>query len=255
MRSRQLPGLLNFEQLNPRIELANSAFYISRERQDWRAGERGPRMAALNSFGHSGTNVHMVIREAVEVATVGDSVETTLPRLLPLSARTADSLEQYVRRVREALADPALRLTDLAYTLQTGRLAQDHRLMFLCADKDQLAQQLDDWLGGRSPRHAWHGRVDTGERPAADLPAIADHAALQRLAEAWVAGGQVDWAAFNRRHGADARRIHAPVYPFARQNFWIPPARRGTAGGETVRRRMAPPAACIRSSRGTPRTC
>ncbi|MHC6085586.1 SDR family NAD(P)-dependent oxidoreductase [Ralstonia solanacearum] len=233
MRSRQLPGLLNFEQLNPRIELANSAFYISRERQDWRAGERGPRMAALNSFGHSGTNVHMVIREAVEVATVGDSVETTLPRLLPLSARTADSLEQYVRRVREALADPALRLTDLAYTLQTGRLAQDHRLMFLCADKDQLAQQLDDWLGGRSPRHAWHGRVDTGERPAADLPAIADHAALQRLAEAWVAGGQVDWAAFNRRHGADARRIHAPVYPFARQNFWIPPARRGTAGGET----------------------
>ncbi|WP_247422868.1 SDR family NAD(P)-dependent oxidoreductase [Ralstonia pseudosolanacearum] len=229
MRSRQLPGLLNFEQLNPRIELADSAFYINRELQDWRAGEHGPRMAALNSFGHSGTNVHMVIREAAEV---GAAAETSGPRLLPLSARTADSLEQYARRVREALADPAVRLTDLAYTLQTGRLPQDHRLMFLCADKAQLAQQLDDWLGGRSPRQAWYGRVDTGERPAADLPAIADHAALQRLAEAWVAGSQVDWLEFSRRHGADARRIHAPVYPFARQNFWIPPARRGTAGGD-----------------------
>ncbi|XLV73922.1 ketoacyl-synthetase C-terminal extension domain-containing protein [Ralstonia syzygii subsp. celebesensis] len=68
MKHRRLPGLLNFEQLNPRIELADSAFHIHRELTDWPAGGSGPRMAALNSFGHSGTNVHMVIREAVEVA-------------------------------------------------------------------------------------------------------------------------------------------------------------------------------------------
>ncbi|WP_211905902.1 SDR family NAD(P)-dependent oxidoreductase [Ralstonia syzygii] len=231
MKHRRLPGLLNFEQLNPRIELADSAFHIHRELTDWPAGGSGPRMAALNSFGHSGTNVHMVIREAVEVAATAPP-EASRPRLLPLSARTDDSLRQYARLVRDALADPALRLTDLAYTLQTGRLVQDHRLMFLCDDKDQLAQQLDDWLDGRSPRLVWHGRIGAGEQPAVALPSTADHAALQRLAEAWVAGGQVDWAAFNRCHGADARRVHAPVYPFARQNFWIPPARRGTAAGD-----------------------
>lgn len=231
MKYRQLPGLLNFEQLNPRIALADSAFNIHRELKDWPVGDTGLRMAALNSFGHSGTNVHIVVREAVEVA-AATCTEVSRPRLLPLSARTADSLKHYARRVREALADPAIRLADLAYTLQTGRLAQDHRLMFLCIDKAQLTQQLDDWLDGRASDHAWHGQIGTGEHSAVELPSTDDHADLQRLAKAWVAGGHVDWNAFNRRYDADARRIHAPVYPFARQDFWIPPARRGTAGGD-----------------------
>ncbi|WP_338925305.1 SDR family NAD(P)-dependent oxidoreductase [Mycetohabitans endofungorum] len=231
MKYRQLPGLLNFEQLNPRIALADSAFHINRELKDWPVGDAGRRMAALNSFGHSGTNVHIVVREAVEVA-AATCAEVSRPRLLPLSARTADSLKHYARRVREALADPAIRLADLAYTLQTGRLAQDHRLIFLCTDKAQLIQQLNDWLDGRASEHAWHGQIGTGEHAAIELPSTDDHADLQRLAKAWVAGGHVDWNAFNCRDDADARRIHAPVYPFARQDFWIPPARRGTAGGD-----------------------
>ncbi|MFC0711826.1 SDR family NAD(P)-dependent oxidoreductase [Azorhizophilus paspali] len=230
MKYRQLPGLLNFEQLNPQIELADSAFYINRELSDWLVDGSGLQMAALNSFGHSGTNVHIVIREAIEVATATPSEESR-PLLLPLSARTADSLKQYARLVSEALVDPAVRLADLAYTLQTGRLAQDHRLIFLCTDKAQLAQQLDDWLDGRSPRHCWYCRIDTGEHPTIEPPSTGNHAGLQPLAEAWVAGGKIDWIEFNRRHYDDARRIHAPVYPFARQNFWIPPARRGTVGG------------------------
>ncbi|UVM52813.1 SDR family NAD(P)-dependent oxidoreductase [Pseudomonas sp. B21-015] len=229
MKYRQLPGVLNFEQLNPRIELAGSAFHIHREPREWLGS--GPKMAALNSFGHSGTNVHMVIREAPEVAAPPVTDEAR-PCLLPLSARTADSLKRYARRVHQALRDPALRLTDLAYTLQTGRLAQEHRLIFLCSDKDQLRQQLNDWLDGRSPRHCWSGQIETGERADIELPAIADAASLQPLAEAWVTGGKLDWAQFNRQHRGDARRVHAPVYPFARQNFWIPPAQRGAAGGE-----------------------
>ncbi|TFF02914.1 SDR family NAD(P)-dependent oxidoreductase [Pseudomonas sp. BCA14] len=229
MKHRQLPGLLNFELLNPRIELAGSAFHIHAEPREWLGS--GPKMAALNSFGHSGTNVHMVIREAPEVAAAPVTDEAR-PCLLPLSARTADSLKRYARRVRQALLDPALRLPDLAYTLQTGRLAQAHRLIFLCSDKDQLRQQLNDWLDGRSPRHCWSGQIDTAERADIEVPAIVDQTSLQPLAEAWVMGGKLDWAEFNRQHRGDARRVHAPVYPFVRQNFWIAPAHRGAAGGE-----------------------
>ncbi|KAF0866047.1 SDR family NAD(P)-dependent oxidoreductase [Pseudomonas sp. LD120] len=231
MKHQQLPGVLNFQQLNPRIELANSAFHIHREPRDWLGTGNGPKMAALNSFGHSGTNVHMVIREAVEVA-VARPTEEPRPRLLPLSARTAESLKRYAAQLRQALDDPALRLADLAYTLQTGRLAQDHRLILVCADKDQLAQQLDDWLDGRSPRHCWSAQTGAGEHPDIELPAVADQASLSSVAEAWAAGGKLDWAAFNRLHSADARRVHAPVYPFTRQNFWIAPGQRGGAAGE-----------------------
>ena len=229
MKHRQLPGLLHFQQLNPRIELAGSAFHIHREPREWPAD--GPRMAALNSFGHSGTNVHMVIRQAPQ--TLAAPTEEPGPLcLLPLSARTADSLRRYARRLRQALLDPDLRLADLAYTLQVGRQALAHRLMFLCGDKEQLRQQLNHWLDRRACRHCWDGQVVSGERRDIPLPVAGDPASLQALAEAWVAGGSLDWAAFNRQHHSTARRIHAPVYPFARQNFWIPPAQRGAAAGE-----------------------
>lgn len=228
MKHGQLPGLLNFEQLNPRIELAGSAFHIHREPRAWLAS--APKMAALNSFGHSGTNVHMVIRQAPDpVATALD--DAAQPCLVPLSARTAESLKRYARRVRQALLDPALRLKDLAYTLQTGRMAQAQRLIFLCADKDQLRHLLNDWLDGRSSRHCWAGQAEAGPGAQIALPTSVDQDSLQSLAVAWAAGGTLDWAGLHRQHPGDARRVHVPVYPFARQNFWIAPAQRGAAGG------------------------
>lgn len=228
MKHGQLPGLLNFQQLNPRIELAGSAFHIHPEPREWLA--EAPKMAALNSFGHSGTNVHMVIRQAPEPAAAPLSHEPRLC-LLPLSARTADSLKRYARRVRQALRDPALRLVDLAYTLQTGRQAQAHRLIILCSDKEQLRQQLNDWLDGHASRDVYCGQIDTAEGGDIELPGSAEPQRLQALAQAWAAGGKLDWDSFNRQHRGDARRVHVPVYPFARQNFWIAPAQRGAAAG------------------------
>ncbi|KJH66471.1 SDR family NAD(P)-dependent oxidoreductase [Chromobacterium violaceum] len=229
MRHRRLPGLLNFERPNPRLPLEGSAFYIAQEDQAW-SGRGGPLMAALNSFGHSGTNVHMVIREA-DAAAVSAAVPGT-PQLLSLSARTADSLAQYARRLRLAVAEPGASLADLAHTLRIGRPALSHRLVFLCRSKDELAGQLDNWLEGYPPEHCWHGAGDGGQGEPIDLPA--DAAGLPRLAHAWAAGGLADWAEFGRRHSPSARRIHAPTYPFARQNFWIPPELRGAGGGEAA---------------------
>ncbi len=56
--------------------------------------------------------------------------------------------------------------------------------------------------------------------PAADLAEPA--AALATLGNLWVAGVDVDWAAYHR--GAARRRVPLPTYPFERQRFWVEPA-------------------------------
>ena len=49
-------------------------------------------MAALSSFGHSGTNVHLVVREFVAGPR---KPATSTGELVPLSARTKDGLTAY----------------------------------------------------------------------------------------------------------------------------------------------------------------
>jgi amino acid adenylation domain-containing protein len=46
-----------------------------------------------------------------------------------------------------------------------------------------------------------------------------DHAfVLAALARVWLAGGEIDWAAF---HGEPRRRVPLPTYPFERRRYWI----------------------------------
>src|SRR4029077_4436289 len=56
---------------------------------------------------------------------------------------------------------------------------------------------------------------------------------LESLAQLWVAGVEVDWAAFDRGYGR--KRIALPTYPFQRESYWLPRAAstpgRGAASG------------------------
>ena len=63
MQHRTIPPLANYEQLNPRIDLAGGPFRIETQAHPWEPPQGFPRTAALSSFGFSGTNCHMVIQE------------------------------------------------------------------------------------------------------------------------------------------------------------------------------------------------
>ncbi|WP_374192067.1 SDR family NAD(P)-dependent oxidoreductase [Bacillus sp. XF8] len=63
MTYRQIPRLINFNNLNPLIALQQSPFYINTETVEWVPSKDKPLLAAINSFGHSGTNVHLVVQE------------------------------------------------------------------------------------------------------------------------------------------------------------------------------------------------
>ncbi|MFI5727007.1 type I polyketide synthase [Streptomyces cyaneofuscatus] len=143
----EIPPTLHFEQPNPRLELADSPFYVNTGLVSWPVGE-GPRRAAVSSFGLGGTNAHVIVEQAPIAAPSLPKVDRE--QLLVLSAKSPEALEAVTDRLRDHLrAHPELRLADVAFTLQQGRRALPYRRTAVCEDIDDALNVLDAPDGGR----------------------------------------------------------------------------------------------------------
>ncbi|MEX3612467.1 MAG: amino acid adenylation domain-containing protein [Burkholderia gladioli] len=221
LRHRRLPGLLHVERANPLIDWNASPLRLPEADMAWDGEPDLPRYAGLNAFGHSGTNVHMVVREygPGEGDRLGPQLlEQAQEVLLPLSATGAPQLARIARRLLDFLDEaahgqPRPSLAELAYTCQTGRSALAERAVLKAADREQLRALLLALAEQRPMAGLWRGSVD----PETVSAAATDRAGLDELAESWVRGAEVDWL---KLYGpVRPRRCHLPAYPFDRQHF------------------------------------
>ncbi|HEY9767123.1 MAG TPA: SDR family NAD(P)-dependent oxidoreductase [Coleofasciculaceae cyanobacterium] len=172
LKHQQIPPSLHFQQPNPKIDFANSPFYVNTELKEWKTPGY-PRRAGVSSFGIGGTNVHVVLEQAPEI--VVEKGCSPLPELLVISAKTETALETATdnllrafrpkgllkdtasRRVASAKAyrfayplghiasrreTPLLDLADVAYTLQVGRREFNYRRMVVGQDIEDVAIAL-----------------------------------------------------------------------------------------------------------------
>nr|BAP05595.1 CalG [uncultured Candidatus Entotheonella sp.] len=118
LKHRQQPGLLHFEQLNPQIDFEDSPFLIDHRAAAWEAQPGVPLMAALNSFGHSGTNVHLVVSEARVPA--APAATDNRAHLVAVSAADEDRLNEYVANLL-AFIESATATTEKPILAKTAR--------------------------------------------------------------------------------------------------------------------------------------
>ncbi|MDF5706499.1 MAG: beta-ketoacyl synthase N-terminal-like domain-containing protein [Nostoc sp. S4] len=140
LKHQQIPPSLHFEQPNPEIDFDNSPFYVNTTLSEWKTNGT-PRRAGVSSFGIGGTNAHVILEEA-------PSVEPSSPsrpwQLLLLSAKTDSALETATTNLVTHLKQhPDLKLADVAYTLEVGRRAFDHRRMVVCQNFDDAVKTLE----------------------------------------------------------------------------------------------------------------
>lgn len=147
----RLPASLHHTSPSPAVE--RSGFALVTELTDWES--QGPRRAGINAFGFGGTNAHAVLEQAppalpsAPAPRVGGG-----PRLLTLSARSADGLASWTSRLADHLRDhPELDEGDVCLTAATARDEGPHRLAMV-ADGDlrkrlAAASAAGD---GRAPR-------------------------------------------------------------------------------------------------------
>ena len=220
---------LHAETLNPHIDFADSPFVVQRELAEWKRplvdGVERPRIAGISSFGAGGSNAHVLIEEFVDTR---DARVDAAP-VIVLSAKTPEQLEQQARNLSNAIGDD---LAAVAYTLQTGREAMDHRLGFTASSAAEAREKLRRFVAGEEGiEDFYRGDVRAGRAMLAaftaddDLQgAIAAWAAkgkYGKLLDLWVKGLPFDWSAL---YGdARPRRVSLPTYPFARERYWAVP--------------------------------
>ncbi len=201
----KIPPTAGFEKPNPLLRLAGSGLRIADRLEDWPRIADHPRRAGISSFGFGGTNAHALIEEYLRPASA-DTVHGPLPILL--SARSPAALRHRLQTLRDWLArHPDADLASVARSLAFGRAAMSHRAAL-------VADDLAGALRGLAAEGLCQGVVD--EETAA-LPANGDD--LAALAQAWVTGGAVDWAA----HIPAGPRLHLPGYVFDRTSHWFEP--------------------------------
>lgn len=151
LRYEAVPPNLHFERLNPHITLSNTPFVVPTKLQPWPAAANR-RFAGINSFGWSGTNVHVVLEEApraLQPAVANPPADAEAPYVLALSARAPGTLkavaELYLPLLTGADA-PAAR--DVTYTAGALRSHHAHRLAAVGATNAELAERLRAFLAG-----------------------------------------------------------------------------------------------------------
>ncbi|MGW0249797.1 SDR family NAD(P)-dependent oxidoreductase [Nocardia goodfellowii] len=131
IQHRTIAPTVHFRTPNPRIDWTTSPFQVAVDAMRWEQG-REPLRAGVSSFGLGGTGVHVVLQEAPESPVPDDCV---VPQVITLSARSPQALADARTQLADRLAnDRDLRLSDVAFTLQEGRTAFDHRLAVVSAD-------------------------------------------------------------------------------------------------------------------------
>ncbi|HEV2436224.1 MAG TPA: condensation domain-containing protein, partial [Verrucomicrobiae bacterium] len=142
LHRKQIPPSLHFQSPNPKIDFANSPFFVNTKLTEWKnpVSESG-RRAGVSSFGIGGTNAHIVLEEGP----VTKALEKSRPaQLLLLSARTESALDQATANLAVHLKqNSGLNLADAAYTLQVGRREFIHRRMLVCRGTGAAAQILE----------------------------------------------------------------------------------------------------------------
>ena len=140
LHHKQLPPSLHFETPNPKIDFANSPFFVNTTLSQWETNGH-PRRAGVNSLGIGGTNAHVVLEEAPGRENREERKRTH--HILTLSAKTASALQALVSRYQNYLnANPEGELGDICYTANGGRAHFNHRLAVVSESIADLRQKL-----------------------------------------------------------------------------------------------------------------
>ncbi|MCV7175642.1 type I polyketide synthase [Mycolicibacterium sphagni] len=144
LEHQELPKHLNFRNPSPHIPWDRIPVRVVDQAVAWERSDR-PRIAGVSSFGFSGTNAHVILEEAPEVAPApaAEPADDRRFMVLPLSARTPAALVQTAEQYRGWLsAHPEATLADVCLTAGAGRAHFEHRAALVVNSRESARELL-----------------------------------------------------------------------------------------------------------------
>lgn len=211
LQNEQIPAHLHLSELNPLLgiddEFERQIVKIPTQLTPWPS--TAPRLAALSSFGFSGTNAHLILAQAPI-----SFLDASLPSeyLFTISAKTPAALQQLAEAYDLFLETmPDNQLEAMCYTANRGRHHFAYRFAMVVSNKLQLQHYL---------RHIAIEDVITNADHAITNIALLSGQSLTAFAEFYQRGGCIDWDDYYAQ--ATLQKIALPTYPFQRQHYWLP---------------------------------
>lgn len=250
----QLPPSLNFNTPNRNIPFEQSPVYVNDVLRPWKAPDGQPLIAGINSFGLSGTNCHVIVREEpvrIESAPHTDKQDC----LFLLSAINTDALKRQAQNFLEHLKGDVgsnQRWQDICFTAAIGRIHHQTRLAIIANSQETAIQALEQFLSNDAvstndvyqfnqfkvvPQSTGnsHEITETEQQQLSHqaddfivsiLNAKASEERLNTLTElqaSWVRGANPDWSVLfsTESNSGQCRRVSLPTYPFAQESCWV----------------------------------
>lgn len=197
-----LPANLNYKNCNKMIPLEKSPFYIVDRNINWRDAYKGKLRAAMNSFGFSGTNVHIVLEESrfkdqYDIR----SKEKESKVFIPISVKEEEMIIEYITILIGWLKKNGKKfnLRDIAYTLQKRRRHYQFRRIYEVTSLDELVSILEATVNAKDYQEY--------------VSCVSD----KELCEKYLHNQEVEWPV-----SRDKRYIiPLPPLPLAVERYWI----------------------------------
>ncbi|MCX7920840.1 MAG: SDR family NAD(P)-dependent oxidoreductase [Clostridia bacterium] len=227
MKNKTLVKSLHSETLNPYIDFDNMPFYVQRNTEKWeRHCKELPLRAGVSSFGAGGSNAHLLV-EAYDEKLHEDKYEYSKKQIVIISAKTWESVKAYAGTLAAFLSKEMLRknhdsktlLSNVAFTLQTGREEMENRLAIVVEDMEQLVEKLTLFKKGIADIQGVYAGTHPGD--SEDIQSTINSVIYdeESIASRWVSGGRIDWRSLHQ--GYAPRHISLPGYAFERKRYWF----------------------------------
>ncbi len=184
LENKLIPPNLHLNQPNSNVEWQNLPFKLPEKPINWNKSTQ-PRIAGVSGFGFSGTNAHVVVKEA-DLLVRGDG-EIDL-HLFTLSARNQKALFQLAADYISYLElHPDVLIEDICYTVNVGRSHFNHRIALVVTSIAELQAELVRYTTQETSSKLWQSKANLNQEPKLTLIVSAQVSSeLKELAESLI---------------------------------------------------------------------
>lgn len=207
-----LPAHRNLQTLSSRIPWNKLPIKVVEGATPWPDNNEA-RYAGISSFGMSGTNAHLILRNGTNTDAITPS-DLTSPTLFCLSAKSSNALQDVIGNYLELISKQSTDLNMLAYSMSMARNHYKIRCAVVASNKSELVQALEKLQQRSISQDKQQNLINSSTHDAND-------SSLYELASAYERGEDIDF----RKLWAETKfsKIVLPNYPFQRSEYWQAP--------------------------------
>lgn len=253
MKNETLPPTINFDEPNQHIDFIDSPLYVVSKAEKWSISSK-PRRAAVNSFGFSGTNCHVVIDSPVSDNSNHNSEDVNKKDIFVISARSKNALEKSIKENISFFKNISLEeMANACYTSTIGRSHYNFRLAIIGKSPLEFTQKLQTVLSIGldseileneiyfsehrilNKNAAQHSNIHISEQDKHSLSEMAlknidkineniengissSDLEMVELAKLYVKGAVIKWDQLYLKR--DVKKISIPTYQFDHSRYW-----------------------------------